>query len=360
MDERFHKFKKLIEELEKYKGRHTELISVYIPAGYNIYAIADMLAGERAMAENIKSKTTRQNVIDAIDTILRELKFYKKTPENGLAIFCGNIGKEGQREIKIWAIEPIEPLKVKIYHCNHTFLLDPLKEMLESKKDVYGLVVIDRKEATIGLLEGKTIRKLRYLTSGVPGKFRAGGQSAPRFERIREGLAKEFYRRVADAIVELFIGDKRIKGILVGGPGPTKNEFLEEGKLPGNIKEKIIAVKDIGYADEHGLKLLVDESQDILASIEVMEEKRKLREFFDSLIKDKAVFGLEKVKKALSYGAADKVFITEDFDEKVVEEIKQLAETSGAEIVFVSKETEEGIQFNNIAGIGATLRFKFE
>lgn len=360
MQEKFHKFKRIVEELEKYKGRHTELISVYIPAGFNIYTITDMLASERAMAENIKSKATRQNVINAIDTILRELKFYKKTPENGLAIFCGNIGGEGQKDIRIWAIEPIEPLKIKIYHCNHTFLLDPLKEMLESKKDVYGLVTIDRKEATIGLLEGRVIKKLRHLTSGVPGKFRAGGQSALRFERIREGLAKGFYRRVADVMVEIFIEDKRIKGIIIGGPGPTKNEFLDEAKLPGNIKEKIIAVKDIGYADEHGLKLLVDESQDILASLEVMEEKKALQEFFDALVKDKAILGLEKVKKALSYGAADKVFVSEDTEERVIDELSNLAESSGANLILVSDETEEGIQFKNMAGFGAILRFKFE
>lgn len=359
MNEKFYKFKKIIEEIEKYKGKHTELISLYIPAGYNIYAIMDMLNTEKSMAENIKSKVTRENVIDAIETIIRELKFYKKIPENGLVIFCGNIGKD-KKNIKLWSVEPIEPLKIKIYHCNHTFFLDPLKEMLETKKDVYGLIVIDKKEATIGLLEGKTIKKLRHLTSGVPGKFRAGGQSALRFERLREGMAKEFYRRVAENVIELFLKDKRIKGILVGGPGPTKNEFLQEAKLPQNIHEKIIGIKDIGYADEHGLKLLIEESQDILANIEITEEKLKIKQFFDALIKNKAVYGIEEVKKALIYGAADKVFISEGFDEKITEEIKKLAENSGAEVIFISSETEEGIQFKNISGIGAILRFKIE
>ena len=172
-------------------------------------------------------------------------------------------------------------------------------------------------------------------------------------------MAKEFYRRVADTVKELF-DLKKLKGILVGGPGPTKDEFIEEGQLTTAIKEKIIAVKDIGYADEHGLKLLVDESQDILSKLEVIEEKKKLKEFFEALVKDKAVIGFEKVKKALSYGAADKVFVIERIDEKKLDEIKQLADSSNAEIVFVSKETDEGIQFHNISEVGAILRFKFE
>jgi len=355
MEEKVYRLKKVIEELEKYKGRHTELISVYIPAGHNIFSVINQLEYEKTMAENIKSKATRENVLDALDTILRELRFYKKTPENGLAIFCGNVGKD-KRDIRIWAIEPIEKLNIKLYHCDQTFYLDPLKEMIEAKRDLFGLIVIDSKEATIGLLKGKNIEKLRYLTSGAPGKIRAGGQSALRFERLREGMVEEFYKRVAEASKELFF-NMPIKGILVGGPGYSKNEFIE--KLITPLKEKIIAIKDIGYADEHGLKLLVNESQDVLANLEIVEEKKKLKEFFEALIKEKAVIGIEKTKKALAYGAADKVFISEAFDEKIFEEIEK-ENVSGAEIIVVSTETEEGIQFKNMGGIGAILRFKIE
>jgi peptide chain release factor subunit 1 len=52
MEEAFYKLKKVVEELESYKGRHTELISVYIPAGYNIFSIANQLEYEKSMAEN--------------------------------------------------------------------------------------------------------------------------------------------------------------------------------------------------------------------------------------------------------------------------------------------------------------------
>ncbi|MCH8208702.1 MAG: hypothetical protein IIA62_06605 [Nitrospinae bacterium] len=36
--------------------------------------------------------------------------------------------------------------------------------------EIFGLLVMDRKEATIGLLDGKEIKLIRKLTSGVPGK----------------------------------------------------------------------------------------------------------------------------------------------------------------------------------------------
>src|SRR3989304_9450017 len=166
----------LIEELESQKARATELITVYIPAGQNIYTVADQREAEKSTAKNIKSTGTRKNVSNALDKITRTLKDYKKTPENGLAIFCGNVSPtESQEDLQIWAIETPMPLKVRMYRCDKEFILDPLKEML-AVKEVFGLLVMDRKEATIGLLEGKRIEVIQKMTSGVPSKVRAGGQ----------------------------------------------------------------------------------------------------------------------------------------------------------------------------------------
>lgn len=166
----------LLDELETYKGRATELITVYIPAGQNIYTVADQLEAEKSTAKNIKSTSTRKNVSNALDKITRYLKEYKKTPENGLAVFCGNISKiEGQEDLRLWDLEPPMPLKTRMYRCDKDFILDPLREIL-AVKEVFGLLVMDRKEATIGILEGKRVDVLQKMTSGVPSKVRAGGQ----------------------------------------------------------------------------------------------------------------------------------------------------------------------------------------
>src|SRR4030043_507451 len=145
---------KLIE-LENPKGRHTELISVYIPAGYDANSVQKQLEAEKSTAKNIKSTTTRNNVTDALDKIVRHLKGLKRTPENGLALFCGNISKvEGQTDLQLWNIEPPLPLKTRLYRCDKDFVLEPLK-VLHEVSEIFGLLVMDRKEATIGMLEGK-------------------------------------------------------------------------------------------------------------------------------------------------------------------------------------------------------------
>ena len=166
----------VLDEIENYKGRHTELISVMIPAGYEVNVVQKQLEAEKSTAKNIKSAATRKNVTDALDKIVRALKDYKKTPENGLAVFSGNISQtEGQDDLRIWEIQPPMPLKQRLYRCDKEFVLDVLREQLEIS-EIHGLLVMDRKEATIGVLEGKRIEVLHKMSSGIPSKVRAGGQ----------------------------------------------------------------------------------------------------------------------------------------------------------------------------------------
>jgi peptide chain release factor subunit 1 len=361
-DKEKFKLEELIEELGSLRGRHTELVTVYIPAGFNINTVTKQLDAEASTASNIKSKSTRKNVLDALERISRELKLYKQTPPNGMALFCGNVSPtEGQEDIKLWVIEPPQPLKVRLYRCDQVFVLDPLKEMVEVS-EVYGLLVMDRKEATIGLLEGKQIKVLRKMTSGVPGKYKAGGQSSVRFERIREGLAKEFYRRIAVEMKELFFDMPKLKGILVGGPIPTKEDFLKEGNLVTALKEKVIGVKDIGYSDEHGLKLLVEASQDVLSQQEIIHEKKLLENFFMLLGKspEKVAYGKEPVEKAFQYGAVQTLIISKKVDKQVMHSMIEKAESISAEVEIVSTDTPEGEQFYSLSGIGAILRFQYQ
>jgi peptide chain release factor subunit 1 len=362
-DKQKQELEELIAKLEKIKGRHTELVTVMIPAGFNIYAVTTQLEAERSTAENIKSKQTRSAVIDSLDTIIRALKGVKQTPKNGLAAFAGNVSeKEGTQDIQSWIYEPPKPLNVRLYRCDQRFILEPLKEIL-SIQEVYGLLAIDRQEATIGLLEGKQIKVLRTLTSGVPGKVRAGGQSSARFGRITEGLAKEFFRRVADSMKELFFDMPKLKGILVGGPIPTKEEFLETGELVTKLKEKVISIKDIGYTDEHGLKLLVEASQEDISNQELIREKAIVNKFFETLgkTKEKTVYGEERVNLALQRGAAGILLISKALGKEKIKEYEEKATNISAETHIISIETQEGEQFLNLTkGVGAILRFTLE
>ena len=351
------KLKRFINELALIKGRHTELVSVYVPAGYDLIKVIQHLQQEQGTASNIKDAKTRKCVIDSLEKLIRHLRLFKRTPPNGLAAFSGNVvSQQGKIDIHVWSLEPPEPIKTRIYRCDQTFLVDILRGMLEEKEQ-YGLIVMDRREATIGSLRGTAIKVLTDLTSGVPGKIRAGGQSAMRYARITEGLAKEFYKRISEAVNKEFLGKPDIKGILIGGPGPTKEEFIEV--LNEEIKRKILAVQDLTYTDEFGLRALVEKSQDVLAKEAITEEKQILKKLFTMLAKEpeKVTYGKEEVMEALKIGAVETLLISEDIDDKTMEEFEELAEQTKAETKIISLDTNEGMQLKNLGGIAAILRY---
>ena len=351
--------KRLIKELEKCKGRHTELVSVYVPSGYDMNKIINHLAQEQGTASNIKSTSTRKNVIDALERMIQHLRLVQRTPPNGLAAFSGNVSeREGQQDLKVWSIEPPIPLNIRIYRCYKEFVLDILRDMLETKES-YGLVVMDRREADIAFLKGKSIVPVSSAKSNVPGKTKAGGQSAARFMRLREDAAKDFYKKIGMMVKDAFLEKQELKGILVGGPGPTKYDFVDGNFITNEVKKKIIAIKDLSYTGDFGLQELVDRSQDVLANEEIADEKKVMGKFF-MLLSTKigmVAYGEAEVMKNLQMGIADTILLSESLDDEKIVAFEEEAQKVGTTVKIISTETREGVQLRDIGKVAAILRY---
>ena len=395
------KLKRLVKYLDSIRGRHTELVSVYIPAGGNLIDTLNQLKTEQGTAENIKSKATRKNVVAALEKIIQHLKLFKKTPPNGLVAFAGNISPvEGRDDLQLWSIEPPEKLETKVYWCDQVFVLEPLKD-LTKEKEIYGLVVLDAREASIGLLKGKKIISLKNIDSIVPSKTVKGGMSQGRYDRLREDAINEFLTKVGDLVSQSFLGQENLKGVIVGGPGPIKDRFAEKDYMHYQIKNKILGIKDVGYTGDYGLEELVKRSEDLLQEAAVMREKELLQKLFTEIQKKgNAVYGYTETMKAIDLGAVDTVLISEMFDWKKVtlrcqsghyaektlprsdisnqacetcgkplevqteedfaDVVVEKADSMGSKVVFVSTDTPEGNQFKELSGIGALLRFRLD
>ncbi len=398
-EEESFKLKKLIKELDGIRGRHTELVSVYVPAGGNLQDSIDTIKNEQSTASNIKSKATRKNVVDALEKIVQHLRTFRKTPPNGLVVFCGNVSEsEGRSDLKTWSFEPPVEMKQKLYWCDQVFVLDPLREMVK-EKEVYGLIVMDSKEADIGLLMGKRIEPVRHLDSAVPGKTTKGGYSQMRFQHVREALLNDFMKEVAEESAKVFLEQEELKGVIVGGPGPNKDIFVKNEYLTAQVRKKVIGVKDTSYTGEYGLEELVNRSQDLLTQAGLVHEREVLEKFFTALQKEgNVVYGIEGTMRALETGAVGSLLISEGFDlwhvrmrcqsgheteanmiefevdkqscdicktRMTVQEKKELSEILtekavefGAKVELISTDTREGKQFREIGGIGALLRYK--
>src|SRR3989344_6105970 len=354
--------KKLIRQLSEYRGRHTELVSVYIPQDYDMNKIISHLFQEQGTASNIKSTATRKNVTDALERMIQYLKKYKQTPPNGLAVFSGNVAeREGQSDVQVWAIEPQVPLNIRMYRCDKEFILEPLEDMLLIK-DVYGLVVLDNRDADMALLKGKKIIHLLKTHREVPGKMKAGGQSAGRFSRARDLAKKEHYKKIADYMKDEFLNMPNLKGIIVGGPSITVTDFLNKEYITGDVEKKIIGTKDLSYTGLFGLQELVDKCDDLLAAEAIATEKKIMQKFFDLLAKEPGMvsYGKDEVKKNLNIGAVDTLLLSEELDDAALDEFEEAAEKLGTKIALISTETREGVQLKEMGKICAINRYNLE
>ncbi|MEM3087026.1 MAG: peptide chain release factor aRF-1 [Halobacteria archaeon] len=397
---RKYRFRRMLEELREKSGRGTQLISLYVPPGKAMADVVNKLREEAGQAMNIKSKSTQDNVRSALESLVGRLKDLRKAPEMGLAMFCGaiNLGAD-KTKMELHIVEPPEPVPIYKYHCDSRFFLEPLEAMLEEKRQ-FGLVVLDLREATVGILRGKRIESLRHLTSAVPGKIRKGGQSAARFARLREVAVDEFFQRIGKAASEAFLQEK-LDGVLVGGPMPTRENWVKGSHLHHEVQKKIIGSFDVSYTDEAGLPELVERAQDVLKGMDLIREKELMTRFLALLSKDgPAAYGEERIRKNLDIGAVEVLLLSDGLrwervtmkcsncgkerrvtrrggpEEKlprcecggafeaaetrdVIAELVELARQSGAQVQLISTESEEGAQLKNaFGGMAAILRYE--
>ncbi len=395
-------FKKDMQEIRDYRGRGTELISVYVPRSKQISDVMAYLRNEQSQASNIKSKATMKNVQSAIDSIASRLKTYKTPPENGVVIFCGEVPRAGdQTRMVQYVIVPPEPIGAFLYRCDSTFFTDPLETMLLDKKS-YGLITIDRAEATIGILSGSRIQVLKHFNSLVPSKHHQGGQSSVRFERLIEIAAHEFFKKVADAATEAFLDKPELLGILIGGPGATKDFFVKEEYLHHELRKKVVSpLVDTGYTDESGLRELVQNAQGIITDMQLTQEKTYMQRLFTEIRKADgglSCYGEEEVRRALEMGAVDMLLLSDaikkrrvtvrcpaghvhsltvkDADERIlcpncgqaadvtededlIDEFYDVADEFNTRLQLISGDSEEGdMLYKAFGGIAALLRYK--
>ncbi|MEM1942163.1 MAG: peptide chain release factor aRF-1, partial [Candidatus Nitrosocaldus sp.] len=281
------------------------------------------------------------------------------------------------------------------------------KDMLKEEK-VIGIIAIDSSEAGIGILEGNKVEVVDHITSGVGGKHRAGGQSARRYERLREMELNDYFNRVAEHAKSLLIDTYNVVGLIVAGPGPTKDDFLKNGYLDYRLQKSVLAVLDISYAGREGVREALEKAQDILQEYRLMEEKKLVRRLFEEINSSKglAVYGMQDVINALRNGVSDMVLVNDNinrvrvevtckrcnakeerivdidkaiqvkqemiskpcskcssmdydvYEQDLIEYLDELAMGTGARVEVISSDTEDGKMLESLGRIASILRYR--
>ena len=315
---KLYKIRKTLEELTQKSGRGTELVSLYIPRGKQLHEVINNLREEQGTADNIKSDLTRTHVVDSLSRVIQRLKLYKDTPERGLVIFCGALPPEGggpigSEIIKLYEIDPPKELTTFLYRCDDHFHVDILKDMLKDD-NLIGFLAIDTKDTGWGLLHGDKIEVLGETGSGVAGKHRQGGQSAKRFQKLREMELTYYFNRVAATTKEYFIDIYPVKGLIISGPGPTKEDFINNNYLDYRLQDMVIATIDSSYSGSEGIREAFAKAGEILSDFRMVEEKKLVDDLFRHINSRTGLgtYGLKEVTKLLQNNVVQTLIITDD------------------------------------------------
>jgi peptide chain release factor 1 len=294
-----------------------------------------------------------------------------------------------------------------VHNCDDHFHLDPLREMLR-EENVVGILALDATEAGLGIVSGDNWEVIDVTSSGVSGKTRKGGQSARRYERLREMELTDYYNRLADHAKKAFIESNHVKGLIVSGPGPTKDAFVKDGYLDYRLQNLIVGTLDTGYAGREGVRETIEKSGKLLENVRVVEERKLVQKFLREVNSDSglAIYGVNDILSALKRAAVDRILVNDDsgminlkatcqkcgnIREKfiqrsnIVQEKQNLLSSpcpncgslemevketdivdylvdasidSGANVEVISSKTEDGAMLKSFGGIAALLRYR--
>ena len=232
--------------------------------------------------------------------------------------------------------------------------------------------------------------------------------SARRYERGREMELTYFFNRVAEHVTRIFITDNNVNGVIVGGPGPTKDNFLKGGYLDYRLQKNVIEVIDTSYSGREGIREIAEKAADKLQNVRFIEERKLVQKFLGEINRPNglAVYGLPKIIDALNRSNIETMLISDDINitkismtcknchtvkERVVENQKKMqtmqemlgepcancgatdyeedesdvvdmleekAMEIGARVEMISSGTEEGAMLRSFGGAAGFLRYR--
>ncbi len=406
-----HKLRKQIAYLSNQEGRGLEFLSLYIPIGKSIDEIVTNLKDESdsAATKNENSKDVRNRLQEAIKNVIQRLKQQKEIQDNGLALFAGVfITKDsGSEVLNVEELIPPEPFTTYYCEVDDHFRLEPLREMLRNQK-VVGLLALDSKETSFGVLNGERFEFIENITSGIHGKSGKGGSSQRRYERERDTELTHYFHRVAEHATKAFIENHKVTAFIVGGPGTTKEDFLNGDYLHYELKNALLSTVDTQSAGREAVKEVLDKSCEVLKNMCGPEEKMIVQRLLASLGKEDglAIYGLDVVLNALKNSegevalASDRTDIIDliavckncglskarivdkkkklqtaqemislqcercrsieyEVEEKdIIDVLDDLASQTNARVEVISTESEEKASLTALGGFAALLRYR--
>jgi len=364
-----YEFRERIERVRSADANDDDLVTLAVPPDKPLGEALERVEEERAEAEYIDADEADKALRRALERVRRVVQEYGPTPETGLVVYAGVV----DGEVVDYVFDDLPtPVSEYRYVRDYEFDTEPLDAAAE-QSGTYGLVVVERGGAALGLTAGDSVEVVETIDSDVMGKTKAGGQSADRFERDRERQKEAFFETVADEARRAFLGEHdaestsaeaTVEGLLLGGTTVTAEDFREGDHLDHRLRERLVDTVAVEYASEQGLRELAEKAADRIADEERREMEESLDRFFEALHDgdgEDVVYGREEVEAALEYGAVETLLVSGDEPLAEIRALEERTAEEGGDCLVVPADFERGVQFREaFGGAGAILRFPID
>ena len=214
---------------------------------------------------------------------------------------------------------------------------------------------MDEEESTIGIITDVSIDVIASLRSNLPSKME---------EENRDSRVLEYFSRIA-RVVSKIVSETEIVGIIIGGPGFMKHSFKEylNEKVKIGIPTYLIGTSS---ATISGLREVMRSTliKKLANEYKVMKDAELVEKLIIEISRgsNRVTYGLEQVKKALIYGAVEKLLVLDDLflENDEIQEIISECKKQRGEYTIVSSRGEAGETLKSLGGIAAFLRFPVE
>jgi peptide chain release factor subunit 1 len=267
------------------------------------------------------------------------LKRYKTIPTNGIALFAGvqpivaaTDGAQGSNvssatsgtaperdRLMVRDIEPLKPLRTGMYYCDGKFHVDALLAQLNDDI-VYGFVILDGGGCHMYLVSGDSYNLVwKHGDPALPKKHGRGGQSAPRFGRLRQIARAAWISIVAKQLNVVFTdkstGNVNVAGIVLCGSGELKQQLALRGNvLDDRISKAVLpTLVDLQYGGHAGIQEAIKKAAPLINDHSFSRQRGVVVSFMEGLVNDTGLiaYGPVDTMHALHNGAVATLLVSE-------------------------------------------------
>lgn len=340
-----------LSDIRDYKGRGNELVSLYVSPNNSISNVQNILDQELNSIEEYDEGTRmKYSIRDTLLRMKKEISDLNSIPKNGIIIFAGRVN--GDTMCRVFSDELQSAVEETRYVTGGQFSTETA-EGLVAITDPQLIVVLDTERMIIGHNKNGKVNVIDDFESGVPSKHSKGGQSQSRFERRREEHKREFFNDCKQRIKKNISEDSTV---FIGGPEITVKEFLNKTGIDKSVD---VVTTTTEYVNRVGLRRVSEVADDHRKEEEKRNRDEKIDDFMRMVKENPSLteYGVDRVRRAVSYGAVDELIVYEDKFEDIMKE----AESKGASCIRINGQTDKQKRFiQAFNGVGAVLNYQID